>query len=110
MSRQSRGGNRGHRRGSRRDFAGPPRPRPQGFRRSGIDAFFQILLPGFQGPDKREFYNEIARGAVGLSGILGLILGTLVAGPVGGFFGLGLGVILASKTAREQRFHRRGRP
>ncbi len=107
MSRHRHGG-RGHRRSSRRYLAGPPRPRPQGFRRLGIDEFLQILLPGFQGPEKREFYNDIARGTVGLSGILGLILGTIVAGPVGGFFGLGLGLILASKTARKQRFHRHG--
>ena len=109
MSRQSRGGNRGHRRGSRRSLVRPPRPCRQGFQGLGIDEFYQILLPAFHGPQKREFYNRLARGVVGLSGILGLVFGTSLLGPLGGFLGLGLGLWFASRTAVRDRYHRQGK-
>ncbi len=108
MSRHRHGG-RGHRRGSRRDYSGPPRPRPRGFSQLGVGDFHEIFLPGFHGPAKREYFNKLARGLVSLSGLMGLILGTTTLGPIGGFLGLGLGLMLASKTAIKDRFYRRGR-
>lgn len=108
MSRHRQGG-RGHRRGSRRYYAGPPRPRPRGFSQKGVGEFHQIFLPGCQGPAKRAYFNGIARGMVSLAGLMGLILGTAVLGPLGGFLGLGLGLMLASRSAVEGRFYRCGR-
>lgn len=95
--------------GRGRHFAVPSRPRPQGFSQMGLDEFHKVLLPGFQGPGKREYYNGIARGMAGLAGILGLVLGTSLLGPIGGFFGLGLGLMLASKTAVQGRYYRHGK-
>ena len=97
-------------RGRHRSSTPPPRRDQRGFHRLGLDEFLQILLPGFAGPDKREFYNGIARGSVVLFGMLGLVAGTVLGGPLLAVIGFGMSVLLASGTAIRGRFFRRGRP
>ncbi len=99
---QRRRQRRGHR-------SSTPQPSRGGFHGLGLDAFFQILLPKFAGPEKREFYNGLARGSVALAGMLGLVTGALMGGPVGALIGFGVSVMCASRTAVRGRFFRNRR-
>jgi hypothetical protein len=101
--RQRRPGRRPQCRLSRR-YAGPPGP---GFTGHGFRAYYDLLLPGLRGREKRLFFNKACGGLLLGSALAGALGGFALAGPLGGLAGLGLGVALGGALAERGGFYRR---
>jgi hypothetical protein len=83
-----------------RRYADPPGP---GFTGHGLRAYYDLLLPGLRGREKRLFFDKACGGL-----LLGAALGRFaLAGPLGGLAGLGLGAALGGALAERGGFYRR---
>jgi hypothetical protein len=79
---------------------------PQGFTPAGIRTFYNTFMPGLQGGEKREFFNEIAGWMVIGFALGGAMMGYALFGLLGAFFGLGAGLMIGARFAEENRFYR----
>jgi hypothetical protein len=99
---------------SRRPSRQPPKrysgrhgpPRPQGFTAGGFRKFYDLLLPGRRGREKRAFFNRIAGWMIVVFALEGAFLGCLWLGPLGAIFGLGAGVATGGSFVARGRFYR----
>jgi hypothetical protein len=78
----------------------------QGFTPFGLRQFYRILLPGLQGREKREYFNEIAGWMVLGVAIGGGMIGYFSLGPLGVIFGLGAGAAAGGALVEKARFYR----
>jgi hypothetical protein len=82
-------------------------PQPQGFTPSGFGAFYNILMPGLRGREKRAFFNQVSAWMISGFALGGAMIGYSVLGPLGLILGLGAGIAAGGSTAKKGRFYRR---
>ena len=88
-------------------FRGPGgKPRPGGFTSHGMGAFYNLLMPGLQGPAKKAFFNQISTWLLGGIALSGAMIGLAALGPLGAILGLGAAIIGGSWYVKDQRFYR----
>jgi hypothetical protein len=83
------------------------RPRPPGFTPTGVRTFYNVFMPGLQGREKRQFFNQLAGGMVLVFALGGAMVGYAWFGLLGAFLGLGAGIAMGGATAEKGRFYRR---
>ena len=79
---------------------------PQGFTPTGFRTFYNLFMPGLQGREKREYFNQVSAWMVGSFALVGAMFGYDWFGPVGVIFGLGAGIAAGSSIAQKKRFYR----
>jgi hypothetical protein len=82
-------------------------PQPGGFTPAGFRTFYNVILPGLKGREKREFFNQISGWLILGVALGGAILGYTWLGALGAVFGLGAGIMAGGSMAEKGRFHRR---
>jgi hypothetical protein len=85
-------------------YAHPPGP---GFTGHGFRTYYDLLLPGLRGREKRLFFNEACGGLLLGAALAGALGGLFLAGPLGALGGLGLGAALGGALAERGGFYRR---
>jgi hypothetical protein len=80
--------------------------RPQGFTPSIYRPFYDLMMPGLRGAEKRRFFNEISGGIVLVCVLFGALLGFHGLGVLGVILGLGVGLAAGSALVQKGRFYR----
>jgi hypothetical protein len=89
-------------------FAGRPGPaQAPGFTPAGFRTFYNVFMPGLQGCEKREFFNQIAAWMIIGFALGGAMVGYVWFGLLGAVFGLGAGIAAGGAVAEKGRFYRR---
>jgi hypothetical protein len=81
-------------------------PRATGFTGFGFRHAWNWILPGLEGPDKKQYFNNLSGGIILAGGLCGLLLGLACFGPIGAVLGLGFGVAAGGTFAKSNRFYR----
>jgi hypothetical protein len=106
--------NRRRRRPGRRPpnrFSGRHGPaQAPGFTPAGVRTFYNVFMPGLQGREKREYFNQIAAWMIIVFGLGGAMMGYAWFGVLGVVIGLGAGIAAGGAIAEKGRFFRRCSP
>ena len=80
--------------------------RPQGFTPPVFKVFYDLLLPGLRGAERKRFFNQVSAGIVLPCALIGAILGYNGLGVLGLLVGLGAGLAAGSSLVQKARFYR----
>ncbi len=80
---------------------------PQGFTPGVFRTYYDLLLPGLRGREKRAFFNRIAGWMIIVFALEGAMVGYFWLGPLGAIVGLGAGIAAGIWFVEEMRFYRR---
>jgi hypothetical protein len=81
-------------------------PRSGSYQAFGLKAFFDLLIPGIRGGDRRRLFNDVSGGMALWFGALGAVFGWASAGPVGVILGFGAGFALGANFLTRNRYYR----
>lgn len=83
-----------------------PKPQPGGYTGNGLNLYWSSLMPGLQGKQKKEFFNNASIGmSIGLA-CGGAIIGYNSAGILAAIVGAGMGLIGGCRITARGRFYR----
>ncbi len=65
-----------------------------------------MILPGLQGPAKKQFFNGIATSLLLVMAVSGGIMGTVFLGPLGALVGIAVGMTGGARLLSGERYFR----
>lgn len=83
------------------------RVRPGGFTGYGVDAYYQWLLPGLHGAEKKAFFNRASLAIPLALAYGGAVVGYGAGGSLGALIGAVAGLTGGCSLAEKERFYRR---